>query len=115
MSQQLWRAIDLFAGPVVPSSKLNLIATDERVCTDARNYTVHADTLRTCAGNWGGAFACGGKRTGGKVMAMRAKRFRVKMTFLKRLRPEGARAARLVKTVTGPSLIYGSHVTPRHR
>ena len=55
--------------------------------------------------------ACGGKRTGAKVMAIRAKRFRVKMTFLKRLRQAGAKVARLVKTAAVASLICGSDAT----
>ena len=42
---------------------------------------------------------------------MRAKRFRVKMTFLKRLSQAGAKVARLVKTAAVTSLIYGSDVT----
>ena len=46
-----------------------------------------------------------------RVMAMRAKRFAVKMTFLKRLRQAGAKVARLVKAATVSSLICGSDVT----
>ena len=42
---------------------------------------------------------------------MRAKRFRVKMTFLVRLRQAGAKVARLVKSAAVPSLICGSDVT----
>ena len=53
-------------------------------------------------------FACGGKRTGAKVMGMRTKRFRVKMTFLKRPRQAGARVARPSAV---SSLIYGSDET----
>ena len=42
---------------------------------------------------------------------MRAERFRVEVTFLKRRRQAGAKVARLVKTAAVPSLIYGSDVT----
>ena len=58
-------------------------------------------------GNLGVDYACGGKRSGAKVMAMRAKRFRVKITFLKRLRQAGGKVARLAV----PSLICGADVT----
>ena len=119
VSQQLQRAIHLFtehaeevAGLVVSSKKLEIITNEEMIRTDVRNNKVHADALRTCTRNLGVDYACGGKRTGAKVMAMRAKWFRVKMTFLKKLlRQAGARVARLVKTAALPSLICGSDVT----
>ena len=95
VSQQLQR-VRLFtqhaeevAGLVVSSKKLEIIANDERIRTDVRNNKVHADAVCTCTRNPGVDHACGGKRTGAKVMAMRAKRFRVKMTFLECLRPAG--------------------------
>ena len=74
------------AGVVISSRKLEIIADDERVRTDVRNNKMHADALRTCTRNLGFDYACGGTRTGAKIMALREKRVRVKMTFLKRLR-----------------------------
>ena len=62
-------------------------------------------------GTWRSTTRAPGKRTGAKVMAMRAKRFRVEMTFLKRLRQREPKVARLVKIAAVPSLISGSDVT----
>ena len=70
----------------VSSKKLEIVTNDERIHTDVRNNKEHAVALRTCTRNLGADCACGGKRMGVKVMAMRAKRFRVKMTSMKRLR-----------------------------
>ena len=56
-------------------------------------------------------YTCYKKRTGAKVMAMRAKRYREGRTLLKRLRQTGAMVAWLVKTAAVSSLTYGSDVT----
>ena len=45
--------------------------------------------------------SCGSTRTGSMVMAKRAKAFRVKMHFLKRLRQAGAKVARLALYAAG--------------
>ena len=60
-------------------------------------------TLRTCTGNLRIDCVGRGKRTGPKDKAKRAKLFRVKMTFLKRLPQAEARAARLAMTAAVPS------------
>ena len=99
------------AGFVVSSKNLEINTDDERVRTDVRNNKVHADALRTCTRHLWVDCAGGGKRTGAKVMTVRAKRFRVKMITLKRLRQAAARVARLVKTAAVPSLICGADVT----
>ena len=66
----------------VSSKKLEIITNDERLYAT----TVQADALRTRARNLEQDNSCGGKRTGAKVMATRAKPFRGKITFLKRPR-----------------------------
>ena len=116
VSQQLQRAIDLFtmhaeevAGLVVSSKKLDIITNDETLRTDVRTSKLHADVLHTCTKNL--TWPAAGSARAPRIMAMRAKRLRVKMTFLRRLRQAGARVARLVKTAAVSTLICGSGVT----
>ena len=66
---------------VVSSRKLEILTNDEMIRTDVR---MHAEALCTCTRNMEVDHACGGKRTGAKVIAMRAERSRVKMTSLQR-------------------------------
>ena len=87
MPRQLRRAIDFLtehaedvAGLVISSKKLEIITFDEKV--------LHLSALgrARAGGTWKSA-----SLAGAKVVALRAKRFRVKMTFLKRLRQAGAK------------------------
>ena len=114
VSQQLQRVIRLFTEHAEsswshPRSWMEIITNDERI----RRRRAKQQSARGCPPHVHEElgrvdYVFGGKRTGAKVVAIRAKRFRVKMTFLKRLSSSGSHSGKACQDRHRPSLTYGS-------